>query len=1016
VSGTTTLNVTLSPALQTELANKSGVYAYSVWYDNTNTIGTWNTLVFDGTIENSGTTAISLPNTVNANDQTNGGKVYFIIQSADTAQAYVPITQAITSQSDINWNNAGTYDFGYDSFEVSLEGASGDAGNLSSVNAFGLPMEVSVPSNNASVGYAVSGSSIASDIANINPSATAIYNYTTGALQGDFRLAPSPVTALSNSPTLTNPAFSTSDWTGYVSNIQTAVMNGTLLNPIVLSGEFDGAPSVLINNGTTATVWHNGGYFAYQLKWDSGHSAFELDPLPQSQIKGTIEITPAALAANIYQPGLATPGDGATIYSNGTVYSDRGLTEPMNTGANNQWGKVLADLFTGFTGGFYLENGKPLNPQATGSIDLNQNMNWDPGYAFGNDVIKQSATYTTFSDPYSQIFYQHSNSYGSAYSDNLMSQYTAGGPLISVFDSTAGTDVGTIDLTIFANSETPSPVTSQGYTPPQIYNYISATSTSGYDIPTNFTSGDNITLVFAASVAHNAGIVLNGTETITLAYLTSDTGGIPSWATIAFDGATAGTLGLWQDWTVVQQGTTYTAQPAPNTGQTPGSMVITNLPVVDSGVSWYQIGVGTGASAKSFNLYTTMLNGQFENTNHAGQQGALAVDGLAKIVPGSGTQQTTVTFSIDFAPSSAITVDPSLFVPNTGTAAVNGLSSPYAPVAGTLSGGTFNALPGQIVQTTTINKQIVQSVETISIATLNPHVAFGWTGDNNDPSATSAIAGYTNKINAGDVARVTIQSSGGTIVATGTADIDGMWNTGAVVLNGTIPALYTATVQEFLPTDSLFATPLTPMSTALVLNVTCFAAGTRIATERGEIAVEALRAGERVQLVVGSAREVVWIGQRIVDCSRHPRPEQVWPVRIAAGAFGTGLPHRDLLLSPDHAVYVGDVLIPVKYLINGSSIAQVPVDAVTYYHVELPQHGVLLAEGLPVESYLDTGDRGNFANGDGPVALHPDFASRAWEASGCAPLMVTGPEVDAARYLVAASTTTHARTVPQAAA
>ena len=69
----------------------------------------------------------------------------------------------------------------------------------------------------------------------------------------------------------------------------------------------------------------------------------------------------------------------------------------------------------------------------------------------------------------------------------------------------------------------------------------------------------------------------------------------------------------------------------------------------------------------------------------------------------------------------------------------------------------------------------------------------------------------------------------------------------------------------------------------------------------------------------------------------------------------------------------------------------------TYYHVELPRHDVLLAEGLPTESYLDSGDRGNFANGGRPLALHPDFASRAWEADACAPLLVTGLQLDAAR-------------------
>jgi T5SS/PEP-CTERM-associated repeat protein len=181
----------------------------------------------------------------------------------------------------------------------------------------------------------------------------------------------------------------------------------------------------------------------------------------------------------------------------------------------------------------------------------------------------------------------------------------------------------------------------------------------------------------------------------------------------------------------------------------------------------------------------------------------------------------------------------------------------------------------------------------------------------------------------------------------------------------------------------------------------CFMAGTRISTERGEVAVEDLREGDRVQVVLGTkAQPIIWIGHRTVDCSRHPKPHQVWPVRIAAGAFGPGRPYRDLYLSPDHAVHVGDVLIPAKHLINGTTITQIKQDSVTYYHVELPGHSVLLAEGLSVESYLDTGDRSNFVSGDGPIALYPDFASRVWEAEGCAPLVVTGNELAAVRRWV----------------
>ena len=191
--------------------------------------------------------------------------------------------------------------------------------------------------------------------------------------------------------------------------------------------------------------------------------------------------------------------------------------------------------------------------------------------------------------------------------------------------------------------------------------------------------------------------------------------------------------------------------------------------------------------------------------------------------------------------------------------------------------------------------------------------------------------------------------------------------------------------------------------------VPCFAAGTRIATERGEVAVEVLRVGERVRTVLGGGlAPIVWVGRRRVDCARHPRPRKVWPVRVRAGALGADacgrrVPARDLWLSPDHALYLNGVLVPVKRLVNGTTIAQVAVAEITYYHVELAAHDVVLAEGLATESYLETGERANFAHGGAVVRQFPDFAARAWDALGCAPLVVSGPQLDAAQALVRAA-------------
>jgi hypothetical protein len=144
--------------------------------------------------------------------------------------------------------------------------------------------------------------------------------------------------------------------------------------------------------------------------------------------------------------------------------------------------------------------------------------------------------------------------------------------------------------------------------------------------------------------------------------------------------------------------------------------------------------------------------------------------------------------------------------------------------------------------------------------------------------------------------------------------------------------------------------------------VPCFATGTRLLTAAGEVAVEHLSVGDLVPTRLrGRLVPIRWIGRRAVDCRHHPRPSEVWPVRVRAQAFGPGQPVRDLLLSPDHAVQVDGVLIPIRYLVNGTTVRPQATYRIEYWHVELAEHDVLLAEGLPAESYLDTGNRGAFA-------------------------------------------------------
>jgi hypothetical protein len=88
--------------------------------------------------------------------------------------------------------------------------------------------------------------------------------------------------------------------------------------------------------------------------------------------------------------------------------------------------------------------------------------------------------------------------------------------------------------------------------------------------------------------------------------------------------------------------------------------------------------------------------------------------------------------------------------------------------------------------------------------------------------------------------------------------------------------------------------------------------------------------------------------------------------------------------------------VEVKLLPNGKSITQVKSAQVIYYHVELPMHAVILAEGLPVESYLEIGDHVNVGD-HGVIRLRPDIVSRLspdaaliWQTASCAELVLQG--------------------------
>jgi predicted extracellular nuclease len=151
-----------------------------------------------------------------------------------------------------------------------------------------------------------------------------------------------------------------------------------------------------------------------------------------------------------------------------------------------------------------------------------------------------------------------------------------------------------------------------------------------------------------------------------------------------------------------------------------------------------------------------------------------------------------------------------------------------------------------------------------------------------------------------------------------------------------------------------------PLVTRLTI---CFYPGTRIATPRGARAVETLEAGDLILTASGVAAPIRWMGRQTIS-TRFADPLRALPIRIRAGALGDNLPLRDLLVSPDHALLIEDVLIHAGALVNGVSIVRernVP-DVFTYWHIELADHALALAEGVAAETFIDNVDRLAFDN------------------------------------------------------
>ena len=177
----------------------------------------------------------------------------------------------------------------------------------------------------------------------------------------------------------------------------------------------------------------------------------------------------------------------------------------------------------------------------------------------------------------------------------------------------------------------------------------------------------------------------------------------------------------------------------------------------------------------------------------------------------------------------------------------------------------------------------------------------------------------------------------------------------------------------------------------------CFAAGTPIATPDGERAVETLRAGDVVLTADGRAVPVKWVGRQTVH-KLFTADHQFRPVRLRSGSLAENRPRVDLVVTADHALLLDDMLVQAGALVNGATIERVPsaelAERVTYYHLETEGHEVVLAAGVPAETFVDSVTRRRFDNYAEYEALHGDTGATIAE--------IAAPRIKSARQLPAA--------------
>lgn len=160
--------------------------------------------------------------------------------------------------------------------------------------------------------------------------------------------------------------------------------------------------------------------------------------------------------------------------------------------------------------------------------------------------------------------------------------------------------------------------------------------------------------------------------------------------------------------------------------------------------------------------------------------------------------------------------------------------------------------------------------------------------------------------------------------------------------------------------------------------IKCFLKDVEIETLFGSKLIQDLQINDEIVTIKNNEKIVKKITSIISNNIVVKNKDQL-PIRILKSAIADNIPYKDLLVTPEHCLFIKGQFIPARMLVNGRSIIQdTSFSNYDYYHIETEEHSVIIADGMLTESYLDT---------DIKINNHLSIkGKKTWEKDAAAPL------------------------------